>query len=71
MSRTNFSIAKVDNGYELQHSWRNEVFKTLDEVFTAMLLYCEGRGESFGGNSYGKVVIQREWLGGKSDGNQQ
>lgn len=53
-------ITKVDNGYQLQHSWRNEVYKTIEEVFQAMLLYCEGRAESFGGNSYGKVVVEME-----------
>lgn len=59
-----FSVAKVDNGYILKSdSWvspRHEIFKTLDEVLARLLMVFEGRCESFGGQSYGKVRVYRE-----------
>jgi hypothetical protein len=52
-------IEKVKNGY-IVSTWRTkEVLATLDEVLGRLLLHFEGRCESFGGDSYGKVIVER------------
>ena len=54
-------IIKVSNGYIIQDNYsEKEVYQTLDEVFERLLMHFEGRSETFGGNSFGKVRIERK-----------
>lgn len=53
-------IEKVSNGYIVDCANSRGVYKTLDEVFTYMLMQFEGRGQYLGGKFYGIVKIERE-----------
>lgn len=57
-------IEEADNGYVVQDN-RNgithvRVFRTLDELMTAALLYFESRAFAFDDPHYGRVIIERE-----------
>jgi hypothetical protein len=55
-------IEKVKNGYivrEYSPLDETRIFRTLDEVFEEMLMEFEGRCDTFGGDSYGKVIVER------------
>lgn len=59
--RGGLGIRKVNNGYVVTDTRGTEhVFRNLDEALGFMLLHFEGRASSFRGNSFGRVVIQRE-----------
>lgn len=56
------NIEKASNGYVVREpgfSSTTSVYKTLDELCAALLFKFEGRSESFGGGSYGKIEIIR------------
>ena len=61
-------VSQVENGYIVQETnalTRTMVFATLDEVMQEMLTEFEGRYAGMGGDSYGRVTIDR---GGKETG---
>lgn len=53
------TIEHVRNGYLVSFSTGREVYTSLDDVFTALLSTFEGRYAGFGGESYGRVAIDR------------
>jgi len=54
-------IQKVKNGYIITNgSGSKEIYTTLESVFSNLLLHFEGRGEFFGGDSFGVVEIHRK-----------
>ena len=57
-------IESVSNGYIVSFPGCQEVHKTLDDVFSSIFQFYEGRAECFRGNSYGKVEIIRAYKEG-------
>jgi len=56
-----YEIEKVSNGYLITNKWNCRfIYQTLEEVFEALLLHFEGRASTFSGESYGRVVIERQ-----------
>lgn len=56
-------IEKVENGYiarSIHIGGYTTVSNSLEELFNQLLLMFEGLSESFSGNRYGKIVIQRK-----------
>jgi hypothetical protein len=55
-------IERAQNGYMFYGGVLSqpEIFLTLDELFERLLLYYEGRCDSFGGDLFGKVIVERE-----------
>ena len=53
------SIQKAHNGYILTIDHIPEVYYTIDDVFSRLLLYFEGRCKDFTGDQQGSVVIER------------
>ncbi len=57
-------IKKVWNGYILESGGaftsNTRVFKTIEELFDDLLMRFEGRSDCFNGDSYGRVIIQRQ-----------
>lgn len=53
-------IEKVSNGYIIQSDVNKEVHESLDNVLDHLLSVFEGRSRYFTGDSYGKVIIERE-----------
>jgi hypothetical protein len=55
------TVRAVENGYIVKDgTGREQVIFNLEEVFSDMLQHFEGRGEYFGGNMFGVVVILRK-----------
>lgn len=52
-------IEKVQNGFIVKIGGVKEIAASTEDVLRRLLLHCEGRCESFNGNSYGKVVVYR------------
>lgn len=55
-------VSQVENGYIVQETnalTRTMVFATLDEVMQEMLTEFEGRYAGMGGDSFGRVTIDR------------
>jgi len=52
------TIEKVSNGYIVRTAHRTEVYTDLVKVFETALLHFEGKGKYFGGDSFGRVVIE-------------
>lgn len=60
---TKIEIECIKGGYIYypnEYGDTRELIPTTDELFRILLLKFEGRAESFHGNIYGKVVINRE-----------
>jgi len=55
------SIELVSNGYIIGFPGCQEVHKSLEDVFSSLLHFYEGRTKSFIGDSYGRVDIIREY----------
>ena len=54
-------IEKVANGYTVTDRYGlTHVFHNIEEVFRHLLLHFEGRCENFGGQSYGKVIVEKD-----------
>lgn len=54
-------IEKISNGFILRDKYGiRKCFYTLDGLFQHLLLEFEERSETFGGNFYGKVIIERK-----------
>jgi hypothetical protein len=54
-------VTQVENGYIVRDRYgKQQVYKTLDEVFQHALAVFEGRAPSFGGDSYGHVKVLRK-----------
>ena len=54
-------INRMANGYTFKSGVNQaEVYVTLDEVLSRLLMAMEGRAASFTGNAYGRVVVERE-----------
>lgn len=52
-------IEKVGNGYVVKTLTQTLIYTTIEEVFAFILLHFEGHCKSFGGDSYGEVIIKR------------
>ncbi len=65
------TIMKAENGYIIDRDGYYKeltVYRTLDEVAEFVLAYFEHRRESWSGDCYGKVTIQREVPNARSAG---
>jgi hypothetical protein len=53
-------IEQAANGYIVDNRDK-QIFKTLDELFAHLLIVFEGRSSNFGGKSYGRVAVTRNY----------
>ncbi len=58
--KTEVTIRTAYNGYIVTTyiPEKENVFKTLEEVFDYLLIHLEGKSPTFKGESYGKVTIE-------------
>ena len=59
---SDIKIEQALNGYIVTNTnvpYGKSIYKTLEELFTALLLQFEGRARSFSRMSYGEVTITR------------
>jgi len=55
------NIRKIENGYLLTDERGGEsFFDSCEQLFAALLLRLEGRGQYFGGDSFGTVFVARK-----------
>ena len=56
-----YEITRFANGYSFKSGINQaEVYLSVDDLLSRILLALEGRAPSFTGSAYGRVIVERE-----------